>query len=301
MDNITIRHHLRVNLQQLDILVDRFAAFGIEDEISVMPILTVKIKTIMFLWYMANSNSFREISDRFNVAKSWGHHIILHALDAGCALAGEYIQWPDNCHKRANSKKFFRSTRRRRIIGAIDGCHIRFQKPPVRGVDYFNRKHYFSILLQGIVNASAEFIDIFVGIPGRVHDARMLRMSPFFSNWQDLMGDCQLLGDSAYNSNDFPFIVTPRKNPTDEEAATNKQLNRGRVIVENAFGRLKCRWRRLRDLVNTRIDVAVKVIIVACVLHNITNGSDFQCHEIGHENGCPRGDDDNVWDNDIEE
>ncbi|CAM4610408.1 unnamed protein product [Leuciscus chuanchicus] len=38
------------------------------------------------------------------------------------------------------------------VIGAIDGCHIRVQSPPIRGGDYINRKSYYSVLLQGIAN-----------------------------------------------------------------------------------------------------------------------------------------------------
>ena len=50
--------------------------------------------------------------------------------------------------------------------------------------------------------------------PGRVHDARMLRLSPFFQIWPQKLGSCRLLGDSAYIyiSNDFALIVT-RKFP----------------------------------------------------------------------------------------
>lgn len=46
------------------------------------------------------------------------------------------------------------------IAGAIDGCHIKIQRPHVRGGDYLNRKGYYSVVLQAVVD------DIFVGAPG---------------------------------------------------------------------------------------------------------------------------------------
>lgn len=42
------------------------------------------------------------------------------------------------------------------------------------------RQGYFSVLLQGICESYGQFTDIFTGNPGRVHDARMLRTSPFY-------------------------------------------------------------------------------------------------------------------------
>ncbi|KAK0154309.1 putative nuclease HARBI1 [Merluccius polli] len=85
--------------------------------------------------------------------------------------------------------------------GAIDGCHIKIQRPTLRGGDYLNRKGFYSVLLQGIVNERGRFLDIFVGPPGRVHDARMLRTSDFYRTWEEKMENNELLGDSAYCGN----------------------------------------------------------------------------------------------------
>ncbi|CAL8388268.1 unnamed protein product [Boreogadus saida] len=89
-------------------------------------------------------------------------------------------------------------------------------------------------LLQGIVNDEGRFIDIFVGPPGRVHDARMLRGSTFYANWQEKMEDYRLLGDSAYIGQAFPFIITPKRDNgalTDADHQQNFYISRGRVIV----------------------------------------------------------------------
>lgn len=52
--------------------------------------------------------------------------------------------------------------------------------PPERKDDYIDRKGDVSIILQGICNEKKEFIDIFVGYPGSVHDSRVFKNSPAF-------------------------------------------------------------------------------------------------------------------------
>lgn len=63
------------------------------------------------------------------------------------------------------------------MSGAIDGSHIRKNKPEVCEDAYINRKKYFSIQLQGVVNHERQFIQLHVGFPGRVHDARVFKES----------------------------------------------------------------------------------------------------------------------------
>lgn len=35
------------------------------------------------------------------------------------------------------------------VVGAIDGCHIPIKQPPGNANDYYNRKEFHSIILQG--------------------------------------------------------------------------------------------------------------------------------------------------------
>ncbi|KAJ8355234.1 hypothetical protein AAFF_G00083570 [Aldrovandia affinis] len=66
----------------------------------------------------------------------------------------------------------------------------------------------------------------------------------------------KLLGDTAYIAQTYPFIITPKRDNgalTVDDQQLNARISRGRVVVEQAFGRLKCKWRRLRDLSNTRV------------------------------------------------
>ncbi|CAL8259870.1 unnamed protein product [Gadus morhua 'NCC'] len=79
----------------------------------------------------------------------------------------------------------------------------------------------------------------------RVHDAKLPRTSSFFVEWQEKMGEYRLLGDSAYIGQAFsPLPSPPRRDKgalSDAELRSNTDIVRGRVIVEQAFGRMECK------------------------------------------------------------
>lgn len=292
MPDKTFKSHLRVSRQQFDQLCNELRQHGLRDDNTTggPTRIPVEKKVLMVLWYLANQNCFREMSDKFDVSQGAAHNVIIEMLDRLCAIAENHIMWPNDCQKAVQAALFRRMCGIDGVVGAIDGCHIRIQRPPVRGGDYLNRKTYYSVLLQGIVDDQGRFLDIFAGPPGRVHDARMLKLSPFFAAHAQRLGEYSLLGDGAYYGNTFPFIITPKRD-NGGDLRRNGMICRGRVVVEQAFGRLKCKWRRLRDVHNCRVDIIVKIIVAACVLHNFTLGeSGIICDE--HPHGCPRAEDD---------
>lgn len=72
-----------------------------------------------------------------------------------------------------------------KVLGAIDCTHIRIKKPAVKQVvnvdHYYNRKKYFSINLQAVVDSEMRFTNVYCGEPGSLHDARVLRKSSLYN------------------------------------------------------------------------------------------------------------------------
>ena len=78
-----------------------------------------------------------------------------------------------------------------------------------------------------------------------------------------------LVGDSAYPL--CPWLMKPFQHNSDLSCARrsfNYHLSSTRIVVENAFGRLKARWRRLCKRNDMHIDNVPHVITACCFLHN---------------------------------
>ena len=132
--------------------------------------------------------------------------------------------------------------------------------------DYYNRKGWYSMLVQAIVDHNYLFRDLCIGWPGSVHDARAL------ANEVHVQGQSLrifLIGDSAYSTSmaDKTFLFSSSLNP--QQKRYNYRLSQARVVVEIAFGRLKARWRRLAKQIYMHIDNVPFIVAACCVLDNV--------------------------------
>ncbi|KAH7934794.1 hypothetical protein HPB52_000491 [Rhipicephalus sanguineus] len=207
------------------------------------------------------------IADKFGVSKSTVHAAIRRVLDFLLSISEREIRWPDR-EEAARNKRAFRALD---VVGAIDGCHVRITRPAECEEDYYNRKKFHSIILQGVTDADMIFMDVFVGFPGRVHDARVLRVSFLFEEAASKFKGGYLLGDAAYPL--LPWLLPPYRHVTSTWQPWMSTFNRvhckQRVVVEIAFGLLKGRFRRLEKIDVNSIPQAVEIVMATCVLHNL--------------------------------
>ena len=67
----------------------------------------------------------------------------------------------------------------------MDGSHIPIVSPQECPADYCIRKGWHSVILQGTIDHQGRFIDVSVGWPGRVHDARVFANSSLYQRGQN--------------------------------------------------------------------------------------------------------------------
>ncbi|CAG2216799.1 unnamed protein product [Mytilus edulis] len=137
------------------------------------------------------------------------------------------------------------------IVGAVDGPHIKLNKPQIHAQRLFNRKHFYSLQLQAVCLHNMIFSHIFTGYPGSVHDACIVRQSDL---WNDGLQLCNrnynFLGDKAYSLR--RWLLTPFRNNghlTPQEK-NSTLITHQIVVIERAFALLKGRF-SLQQFINT--------------------------------------------------
>lgn len=97
------------------------------------------------MWYIGHQTaSFRDVGDRFGVTISSINRVIHRLTMFLSNLSPEILAWPNENEKRI-SENHFRDNGFLNVIGAIDGTHIRLDKPENDPDSYINRKGYYSI------------------------------------------------------------------------------------------------------------------------------------------------------------
>ena len=168
------------------------------------------------------------------------------------------------------------------VVAAIDGSHIPIKARKENQADYFNRKHFYSYLMQGIVVSSGLFLSVATGFPRSLHDSGMLRLSDvywaaknediFMEPTLDLGGTvtCLLVvGDSAYPLKTWLLPVIKDNGALKrDQNKFNKELSK-QIVSEHAFGLLKGTWRALLKCLDAGHWRTPNTIIACCVLHSI--------------------------------
>ncbi|MCO5554366.1 hypothetical protein L7F22_007895 [Adiantum nelumboides] len=240
------------------------------------------------LWRFAHGHSSRTVSQLFGLGDSTIRkytQLIVGVLCGQDMLSRCQIMVPSGTRLAQIITDFEAITGLCNICGAIDGTHIKLARKPVVDLfpaQYISRHGFHSILLQGIVDSKKLFWNVVCNAPGGSHDSNVFKNSQVYRD----MKFCEILseplielnrlfirpylvGDSAYKPTSFLLKAFKSKARQDLalKNAFDKQIAKGRVKVENAFGILKNRWRILRDL-NVSILFAPNVVIACCVLHN---------------------------------
>ncbi|KAK5647826.1 hypothetical protein RI129_003078 [Pyrocoelia pectoralis] len=226
---------------------------------------------LLTLRTFATGGHLLSIADFIQADKSTISRLVTKVTHVIASLANEFIYMPRNqLEVKDCQNKFYDVCRFPRVIGAIDGTHIRIQSPG--GVDaevFRNRKGYFSINVQICINADFLIQDIVARWPGSAHDATIFNNSRLKFRFQEgEFGNGILLGDSGYMNTHY--LMTPFLNTTTRgQENYNRAHVRTRVKVENVIGIWKRRFPILAYGCRLKLESILPIIVATAVLHNV--------------------------------
>ena len=110
--------------------------------------ITTECKILVFLQYLANKNTMREICTLFGISEGTIQPLLRQVSSAVSNLRSTVITWPTQEEQAVISAAFFEERGVPHVIGAIDGTHIELEFKLNHDISYINRKGYPSMLLQ---------------------------------------------------------------------------------------------------------------------------------------------------------
>lgn len=272
-NEMDLKAHFRLTKDVVETMMEdlQLKPLVVKTKPEVSPLLSF----LLMLWVLANQEPFRSVGDRFGLGRGHAHHVFIKICKRIYNAKRRYIKWPQNHDFLRTVVTKFNELRGNfsfpNVIGCVDGTHVLI---PAQRDDnsFYNRKGTHSMLVQGICDADMVFTDIYCGWPGSTHDSRMWQESPIYNRLKNhpVSQEFHLLGDTAYPLD--TFIMVPFKDNGHlslRQKRFNQILSSTRVVIEQAFGRLKGLWRRLKFLDIKNLKYFKYIVITSCILHNV--------------------------------
>ena len=248
------KENLRMTKHTFQILCSELQPYIQKETTALRAPISVEGRVAITVWKLATNVEYRTLSNLFGIGVSTVAVIVVETCQAITSnLLKQYVYIPEGELLKEVVRGFESCWGFPQTAGATDGSHIPIIQPQDCASDYYNRKSYYSIIVQGLVDFHGRFMDVCIGWPGKVHDARVFanstvyikgRRGNLFPSWTRKLGSVEvplvILGDPAYPL--LPWLMKPyayNAHTTAKEKLFNYRQSRARMVVENAFGRLK--------------------------------------------------------------
>lgn len=258
---------------------------------------------IFFCRFLGYGDSFSTISFSYRLGETTVREIIYDTCQKiWSTLAPEVMPTPTLEQWKKIEDGFRTKWNYPNCIGAIDGKHVVFEKPPKSGSLFYNYKKEFSVVLLALVDADYRFITVDVGAYGRNSDGGIFRSSTLgkkiIAKNLNIPEDKALpqtntilphviVGDEA-----FPLmtnVMRPFPGAQTGQDEGNKIYNyrhsRARRVSENAFGIMSKKFRIFFKKFNILPEHLDTIILACTVLHNYLRNDScaWQPGELEHE------------------
>ena len=281
------RNFTRTSGCLFDEIVEKVTPYIEKEETFFRKPLPPGLRVAITLRFLATGESYISLQYSFRVAGNTISGIVPETCKAIALAFKDELKVPDSEDEWIKvAEGFEQRWNFPNCIGSLDGKHIRLRNPAKGGSHYFNYKKYFSMVLLALVDSDYRFLYIDVGAIGSESDAGIFAQTRLkdlieeklvhIPEAKPLPGDIDktpcdyfFVGDDAFPLRHYLMKPFPARGLTHRERIYNYRLSRARRTVENAFGILANRFRVLHTCMCLKHDNAERVIIAACVLHNM--------------------------------
>ncbi|XP_069800071.1 uncharacterized protein [Dendropsophus ebraccatus] len=242
-------------------------------------------RLMVTLRYLATGESFSSLHFQFRLGKSTISGIVRDTCKAlWDSLREDFIPHPSAQQCMDIADKFFEVTQFPNCVGAVDGKHIRIQKPQNTGSQFYNYKKYFSVILMAIADAQYKFVAVDIGLFGWTNDSRVFKNSSMgrrlytgtfglpdprpFPGTDGPLVPFVVVADEAFQMCENLLKPYSSRGLNYRQRIYNYRLTRARRFVECAFGILMAKWRVFTRPIQLQPDVVDELIKAAVVLHN---------------------------------
>lgn len=164
------------------------------------------------IWKLATNVEYQTLSNTFSLGRSTVGKIVMETWhEIAVHLLTEFVKIPSGDKLKEIVDGFENFWGFPQAVGAIDGSHIPIIRPEESGSDYYNRKGYYSVLVQGLVDHRGIFLDVVIGWPGKIHDARVFAnsslykkgmSSSLFPDWKRTLSGVEVYVYNCYSKTD---------------------------------------------------------------------------------------------------
>lgn len=232
--------------------------------------------------FYGNSAGAEMIADRLGISEGLVVKCRENVSEALCSLAAEVIRWPNEAERKAFCEYARKHFGFPNCFFSVDGTtHPLAEVPGFNKEAFYDRKSRYSLHALVTSDHRKKVINLVLGWPGSVHDAKVLSVTDYMKADDAGTGNLYFtedqhgLGDAAFGPS--TRVVPTYKSPQTqyaENVAYNTIHGSLRVKGEHVNGMVKCRLQGMREVrirISCRDDMVrvTKFLLAGYVIHNI--------------------------------
>ena len=174
--------------------------------------ISTKVQLLAVLRYYATGSIQVVSGDLHGLSQPYISRLVRHVSQLLAVKGKDVIRFPSSPQRLNEIKAGFKQIANfPNVIGLIDCTHIPVRVPSTAGSRnaFYNRKGYYSLNVQFVVDHEMRITNLVCRWPGSNHDSIIFRRSRLAHQLNDNPPNGYLLGDSGYTQRNFflPFFL----------------------------------------------------------------------------------------------